>query len=296
MKRGIDMKRKAYLVLLMAAVFWGGGFVATAIALDSVPVFSLLSIRFLVSAFILFFIYNKEIRFISLKTMKRTVPLGIFLFLAFFFQTKGNGITSVSNNSFLTALNVVFTPFIAMVALQSKPRRNDIIACILSLLGVVVLTFRDLDANLNIGDIYSIIGAIFFSCHVVYSSKLSDIRTQVATFMQMLVSGLVALVFSLIFEDFQMSSLLNSNALIPTAYLVIFSTLICYSIQLKASKVLEPSTVSVLLSTETLFATFFGITLLGEPLTVSTVLCMVLLASSVLISSYEPKKNQLEPS
>lgn len=288
------MKRKAYLVLLMAAVFWGGGFVATAIALESVPVFSLLAIRFLISALILFFIYNKEIRSINHQTIKRSIPLGIFLFLAFFFQTMGNGITSVSNNSFLTALNVVFTPFIAMVALKSKPRRNDIIACLLSLLGVVVLTFKDLDVNLNIGDIYSIIGAIFFSCHVVYSSKLSDISTQVATFMQMIVSGIIALVFALIFDDFQLAKLLNSKAFISIAYLVIFSTLICYSLQLKASKVLEPSTVSVLLSTETLFATFFGITLLGEPLNISTVLCMLLLVTSVLVSSYEPKKHQLE--
>ncbi|CAM3596644.1 DMT family transporter [Erysipelothrix urinaevulpis] len=279
------LKKKAYLSIFLAAMIWGGGFVATSYALEQIPAMATLAIRFTLSAIVLFIFGYKTILKAHKDELIKTAPLGIFLFLAFYFQTIGNAATTVSNNSFLTALNVVFTPFIASVILKTKTDRKDYLASLLALLGVALLTMSSVNLSFNMGDLYSLIGAVFFALHVVFSSKAKDVGTLLTTFMQMVVAGMISLVASLIIDDYSFLATLNLSSVVSIGYLVIFSTLIAYLLQLFASKTLSPTALSVVLSTEALFATLFGIILLGEKITVKSGISMGLLMLAVVMSS-----------
>lgn len=179
------MKKSAYIRLMTASALWGGGFIATTIALRDFPVMALLAIRFLLAALILLLFDFDILRHISIRDWLRATPIGVLLFVAFYLQTLGNGLTTVTNNSFFVALNVVFTPFLTALFLKSQPLRKDYIACFLAVLGVGFLTLSNLKININIGDIFSIISAVFYSGHVIYSIRLRKMNTVMITFIQM---------------------------------------------------------------------------------------------------------------
>lgn len=105
-------KVKGTLAVLIAAMIWGGGFIATSKSLDSFPTLTMLAIRFSLSAILILLLFFKRIKLMKRQEFLKALPLGVFLFLAFATQTYGLNFTTVSNNSFLTAMNVVFTPYL----------------------------------------------------------------------------------------------------------------------------------------------------------------------------------------
>ena len=108
MKRGM-----AVAGLIVVTAIWGGGFVASDIALNSLTPMQIMAIRFLLGAVLMSFISVREFRNINLKEIGAGVLMGIALFAAFALQIIGLQYTTPSKNAFLTALNVVMVPFIA---------------------------------------------------------------------------------------------------------------------------------------------------------------------------------------
>ena len=117
MKRGM-----AVAGLIVVTAIWGGGFVASDIALNSLTPMQIMAIRFLLGAVLMSFISVREFRNINLKEIGAGVLMGIALFAAFALQIIGLQYTTPSKNAFLTALNVVMVPFIAFLVLR-KTRR-----------------------------------------------------------------------------------------------------------------------------------------------------------------------------
>ena len=109
MKRGM-----AVAGLIVVTAIWGGGFVASDIALNSLTPMQIMAIRFLLGAVLMSFISVREFRNINLKEIGAGVLMGIALFAAFALQIIGLQYTTPSKNAFLTALNVVMVPFIAL--------------------------------------------------------------------------------------------------------------------------------------------------------------------------------------
>ena len=69
-------------------------------------------IRFVGSAMLSFLIAFPRLRKVEHKTLLKGSVAGVFLFLAFAFQTFGLQYTTASKNAFLTTTNVMFVPYI----------------------------------------------------------------------------------------------------------------------------------------------------------------------------------------
>ena len=108
--------------LILVTVIWGGGFVASDIALESMKPFQIMMVRFLLAS-VLMGVISRGQRKSEEKLKDRTgaikagVLMGVTLFMGFAFQIIGLQYTTASINAFLTALNVVTVPFIAFVML-----------------------------------------------------------------------------------------------------------------------------------------------------------------------------------
>ena len=107
-KKGEDLMKKstANLMLVLVTVIWGGGFIATSAALETFSPFYILMIRFVGSALLSFVVAAKAIKEIKASTLRKGIVAGIFLFLAFAFQTFGLQGSTASTNAFLTSTNV----------------------------------------------------------------------------------------------------------------------------------------------------------------------------------------------
>lgn len=113
--------------LILVTVIWGGGFVASDMALESMKPFQIMMVRFLLASVLMGLVSlgqrnRKEEVVNRTGAIKAGILMGVALFIGFSLQIIALQYTTPSKNAFLTALNVVIVPFIAFVILKKKDR------------------------------------------------------------------------------------------------------------------------------------------------------------------------------
>ena len=111
--------------LILVTVIWGGGFVASDMALESMKPFQIMMVRFLLASVLMGLVSlgqrnRKEEVVNRTGAIKAGILMGVALFIGFSLQIIALQYTTPSKNAFLTALNVVIVPFIAFVILKKK--------------------------------------------------------------------------------------------------------------------------------------------------------------------------------
>lgn len=275
------MSKKHELALFFTAIFWGLGFVFMDIALDELNTFSILTIRFLGSALIIFVLAYKVIIRAKKQDVINGAILGIFLFLAFAFQTYGLVFTSASRNAFLTAANVVMVPLIMFLVYKQKITNNIKLGSILMFLGIGFVSGLG-TTGFNIGDALTLICALFFALHIIFISKfLTDKNLYVIVCMQMFVAGLISLFLGLVTSS--LSFVGASNISFALFYVVVISTCLTFFLQNYGLSKVDSSKGAIILSTEALFGTLGSIVILGETISVMTLIGFVLMFIGIIV-------------
>ncbi|MEF9918785.1 MAG: DMT family transporter, partial [Eubacterium sp.] len=158
----------ADLGLVLVAIVWGTGFVASKNAISETTPMMVMSIRFTVAFIVSLIIFRKHLKNISKETLKVGCIIGFFLFTAFAAQTIGLQFMLAGKQAFITATNVVMVPFIYWAVKKHRPDRYNFVAAFIMLLGIALLT-TDFSSGLNFGtgDILTLICAFLFACHIV---------------------------------------------------------------------------------------------------------------------------------
>lgn len=271
------------LGLMLQAMIWGGGYIATAGALKSFDSLSFLAARFTLASLLMLLFFWKDIRQVTWKEWRLGLPVGLMLFLSFTLQTYGLKFTSVSHNAFLTATNVIFTPYLVWVIYQERPSKRVFVASLLSLVAVGFLTMDSVDLSFNLGDWLTLASAVFFSLHIIVSLRMREVNLLVSTFIQFVVAAILSLVACTL-VGVQIHSV-GLAAIGSLSYLVVLSTIVCYLLQMYGTKYVAPSIVGIILSLQTLFASLLGVLLLGEVLTVKLAISLVLLLVATSLAS-----------
>ncbi|MGH2760746.1 MAG: EamA family transporter, partial [Actinomycetota bacterium] len=106
------------LSLLTAAAIWGFTFPLVKDALDDIPTFEFLAIRFTIATVVLAAIFPGSARNAVVGGWRAGLTAGLLLALGHAFQTVGLERTLSTNAGFITGLYVVFTPILAAVVLR----------------------------------------------------------------------------------------------------------------------------------------------------------------------------------
>lgn len=286
------MKRSyANMMLVFVTLIWGGGFIATDGALDALSPFYIMMIRFVGAAIFPLLLCFRKLRHLDRYIWTRGLLCGVFLFLAFAFQTFGLKYSSPSKNAFLTATNVVFVPYLLWIYASRRPHKKEVIASVMCIVGIALLTLKPQGLTLSLGDVLSIICAFFFATHMIALERYSACCDAVVmTTLQMISAGILSTICALIFEappaSFDMSALGN------VAYLVFVSTLLAYLLQTFAQRYTNANSASLILSMEALFASLFSFLLLHEQMSALMIAGACLIFISVIYIEYKPKKNK----
>ncbi len=196
--------------------------------------------------------------------------------------------TTASKNAFFTALNVIIVPYIFWAIHKHIPNIFSFIASIICILGVAVLSFdKNFQlTNINIGDKYTIVSALFFAFHIAFTGYLSTKSNPIRlSILQMGVSSILSLISILIvFKDTEKIMKLSGMQLISMLYLSIFATTLCFLMQTLFQKDTTSTRASILLVTESLFAPIFAILLLHEVLTLRVIIGASLIFFAVIVS------------
>lgn len=116
-------KYMAIFGLILVTVIWGGGFVASDMALESLTPFQIMTFRFFLGTVILGGISLPGMKDIKKEEIRAGFFMGCALFAGFALQIVGLQYTTPSKNAFLTATNVVMVPFIAFLVYK-KPSNS----------------------------------------------------------------------------------------------------------------------------------------------------------------------------
>jgi drug/metabolite transporter (DMT)-like permease len=295
-KKGV-VKLKTYkgeIGLLIVAIIWGSGFVASDIAIGFFTPYQVLAIRFVIAAIILSIVFRKKLSSIKVISVKYGILLGLILYFSFLFQTVGLVYTTPSKNAFITSVNVIIVPFIGLLIYRKKIDIHGIISSFISIVGIGVISFNS-NMTINIGDVLTLLSAIGYAFHIFYTGEFLKRGSDPIslTIIQMIVAAftsLVALLFTTGSENIAESFKI---ALIATIYLGVFSTSLCFLLQTISQKNVSETKTAIILSTESVFGSIFSIIILSEKITLRTVLGCLLIFIAIIISEIKPNFNML---
>lgn len=274
--------------LVIVAVIWGSGFVASALALEDYSPYQILALRFTL-AFVVWLIINmRNLKRFSVTTMWRGSLLGVFLFLAFAFQTVGLQYTTPSKNAFLTAVNVVIVPLLGYLIFKKKLQFKNIIGSFVTLIGIALLSLTSSLSSVNLGDILTLICAVFFALQIFSTDYF--VKQEEIWALMLLQMGVAALLsWITLFVTNGNIPTLQLTTMLPILYLGLVSTLLAYFIQTLSQKKTTSSEAAIILSTEAFFGMISSVIILHEQISINMFFGAVLIFIGILIVELEIK-------
>lgn len=277
---------KKYLAiagLTAVTVIWGGGFVASDMALKSLLPFQIMAIRFLLASALMGAASIRELKSAGLREIRAGVLMGISLFVGFAFQIVGLQYTTPSKNAFLTALNVVMVPFIAFAVLKKKVSAKSIAGAVMAVVGVGLLSLEK-NLSLGLGDALTLICAVGFAFQIFFTSEfVKKYRAVVLNFVQMLTAVALSAVSMLLFGETEFH--VTAKGWLSVLYLGAVSTALCYLLQTASQKYVDETKAAIILSMESVFGTLFSILILHEQVTLRMACGCAIILAAVIVSN-----------
>ncbi|MGM9659037.1 MAG: DMT family transporter [Faecousia sp.] len=280
------------LSLLLATVIWGFAFVAQSVGMDKIGPFTFQAIRCTMA--VLFLIPCSFLMEIGKCSFRESVEkwknpalwkvgilCGSALFVAASLQQIGLVYTDAGKAGFLTAMYIVWVPVLG-VFLGQKPPFTTIISVVMAVAGLYLLSCMDM-SGINKGDLFLMGCALAFAvqirCIDRFAGDLDGLRL---TCIQSLVVAVVSLPFMVFTETVVLSDVLACWQAL--CFAGILSMGVAYSLQVIGQKSLEPTTASLIMSLESVFAVLGGWWLLGESMTPWEITGCVLVFAAVILS------------
>jgi len=289
------MKNKRLLssiLLVLAAIIWGFAFVAQKVGMEFIGPFLFNGIRFIMGSLILIPVVitlksnqNKSNLTNNKKNLYFGILLGIILFLASSAQQIGMVSTTAGNAGFITGLYVIFVPIFGIMLKQFVPK---VIwpAASLAIAGFYLLSVKK-DFTISDGDIWVFLSAILWAIHVLLIGHLTkQINPITLALQQFLVCGTLSFFTAFLFEEINFNSIIL--AWIPLLYGGILSVGVAFTLQVVGQKHVHPSSASLILSAESLFAAIGGWLLLNEQMSLRAIFgCALILTGIILVQVYQ---------
>ncbi|MGE4571440.1 MAG: DMT family transporter [Candidatus Izemoplasmatales bacterium] len=287
-------RNTARIILLTAGVIWGFGFVANKYIIDSGWDDSqLLFVRFFSATASIFLIFFKRIIKTDRDTLEKGLFLGIFLFLGFFFQTWGLEETTPSKNALITAGYIIVLPLIIYLFERKFVGYKSYIAGFLTFSGIVIISvdFQKWGSGLNIGDVLTFIGAIFWGIHLYLLGKTAKKKDPITLMaFQLLTVSILSYIAMMIKAGHPRADLNDWNSLkifLSALAIGFFASFIGFVFQSIGQKYTHASEAAVLISTESVFGPIFSIIFYNELFSMKLVFGMAFVFMGILLSEID---------
>ena len=282
--------------LLGATVIWGSAFIAQSVGMDKLGPFTFQAIRCALAVLFLFLISalgpGKEgfwRSWINPPLWKSGIICGTALFVASSLQQIGLMYTDAGKAGFLTAMYIVFVPFLGLV-IGHKPGRNAVLSLIPAVIGLYLLSCTGLD-GINKGDVLLLAGAAGFSVQILLIDRhCGDLDVLKLNCIQSLMVVLLSIPCALLTETIELNLILS--CWLPLGYAGILSMGVAYTLQIVGQQRVAPTAAALLMSLESVFAALFGWLLLHETMTGTELVGCGLMFSAVILSQMPERKQQ----
>jgi len=280
---------------LLCTFIWGTTFIAQDTGMDDIGPFTFNAVRFFVGFLaiiplaILFEVKKFRLEFkIDLKTfLILSFLIGVSLFLGSALQQVALLYTDVANAAFFTIFYVPMVPIIIYFYRRKSLHWSVWPSLILCLIGGYLLTnFQD--ATVRLGDSLVILGALFWSSHIIFTGIIVTKYNLPLTLgaIQTLIVALLSFIIGLIYEEFVIRNIMNEIDSI--LYAGILSGGFAFVLQIYAQKNITPAPAAIIFSLEGVFATIAAWFLLNQLLGINNLLGCFFILCGVLLSQLLP--------
>lgn len=287
---------KGTIFLLITALIWGSAFVAQSIGMNYIGPFTFSAARNVIAIIVLMPV-------ILLFTDKRddgTYPpiwqqlkpdaitltggawCGLTLGIADTLQQVGITMTTAGKAGFITAIYIVLVPLMGFFIGRKVPR--IIVFCvILAMTGFYFLCING-DFEIAFGDLLVFFCAIFFALHILVIDHflLKKAHSIKMSWVQFAIAFLFSATLTILFESPTASMLWDAKW--PILYAGGLSSGVAYTLQIVGQKYTEPTTATLILSLEAVFAVLAGWLILGEVMTGKEIVGCVLVFVAVILA------------
>lgn len=259
------------ILLLAAALLWGGTLSAQRISTQFLGAFSFMGVRYLAGFLSMLPIVYWEQRYHNHAIDGEKKPFSLVLAAAILaiFLTAGTGFQQLgmfyttAGTGFITSLYIVIVPFFAYFVGQPL-RRTAIIGSLLAMIGMYFLAYPTDGASFNRGDILIAICSVVWSIYILLVDRWA---VHYAGFTLVAVEFFFASIYNLVLSQLAGEVITLNHieaALWPILYCGFLGGGLAYSFQFIGQRGVGPTEASLLLSSETVFSVIGGWLILGE--------------------------------
>ena len=275
------------ILFLIFAALWGITFPLTSLVLEYIDAFTLVAIRFAISALAISLVMFKHGFTLKKEFLLATLVLGVLNSSIYIFETLSLEYISPSFSAFLIGSNIIFMPFLAYILTVSK--KISFTDCLASFVGIIGLYFLvnldGLTLKLGLGVIFALLGALSIALSIIYVQHISRKKYNEfkITFYQLLFTVPIPLAIS---SQIKTSAInFNTTLLFIILFIAIFATALPLLGQIKYQHFTTPVQTALIFSLEPVFATIFSCVFFNNQITMNIIVGGLLMLISATIPS-----------
>lgn len=286
---------------LSAAAIWGGMYVVSDIVLQTIPPFTLLTIRLLTAVLLLGILARRSgIAFPPRPTMLPILGIGLLGFgVSVGAQFVGTDLSTAVNGALITSASPAFILLFASVILHEQITVRRIAAVALATTGVIAiidLSQFNLNENTFVGDLALALAALTWG---LYSVLVRRASRQVDTLMFSFLAPVGGLLLTIPAAMFELGNrpigTITSGTILGVLYLGVVSTAIAMFLWNRAFALVDAAVASLFFFAQPLVGTLLSVLFLDQQMTVSLWVGSALIATSVLLSLSREKRGEASP-
>lgn len=280
-------KRQAEALIVLQSLVYGFGDPISKIAFEVTPVYTMMTVRYLIAFAVSFTVFHKRItRSVRTVPVKAWLIPGVCISLHYILNNVALALTDATSVAFLRSLSIVITPAFAFLIYRTSYKWQHIVLQILVLPGMYLLCVKGGLSGAGSGEAVALVAAFMSAGALVFSKRYLDMVDPVS--MTALMAGCsagIALIGSLIFEGGIRLETTTPQAWAIILYLAIACTFLGYLMQNLALTRISDRSVALIQSLCPVMTAVFSFFLLGETLSTAGMAGAGIIVASVALAS-----------
>jgi drug/metabolite transporter (DMT)-like permease len=272
--------------LLSVTAIWGSTFVVIKDATETIPVTDYLAVRFTIAAVGLWLLAPRSVARLAPEVRRKAVVLGVAYGAAQLLQTTGLTLVSASVSGFITGLYVVLTPVIAALLLRESVARATWLAVGLATAGLGVLSLNGF--ALGLGEVLTALGAVGYALHIVLLGAWS--KPGQAVGLAVVQMGVIAVLCGVAAVPGGIVLPSTGTQWLAMVYVALAAGALAMVAQTWAQARLPATRAAIIMTTEPVFAAFFGVVFDDDPVTPRFILGAALVLAAMYLAELGPRR------
>lgn len=288
MRRERASTLRADAALLGVCAIWGFTFPAIQLALRHMGPLTFVSLRFGLATLALSLLFRRRAFRLRPAGLGYAALMGLCLAVGTVLQTLGLRLTTVPRSAFITALYVVFVPFMMLGIERIRPRLSSAVAVLLALVGLYLLT-EPKASGLNFGDLLTLGCAFAFALHIVIAEIATPRHHPLAlTFWQVITAAALSGLALAFMERPHFTP--TPWTLIALGVAGLFATALAFGVQMWAQRETSATHAAVIFSAEPIYAALFACLLQGTLMGPTALLGGGMILAGILLVQVGPRR------